>query len=43
MLLRPSLFQITTIRDPSIAEELAALVEEVEKEDTKLVELPAMF
>ncbi len=43
MLLRPSLFQITKMRDSSIAEELAALVEEAEKEDTKSVELPAMF
>ncbi len=30
-------------RDSSIAEELAALVEEAEKEDAKSVELPAMF
>ncbi len=31
MLLRPSLFQITKMRGSSIAEELAALVEEAEK------------
>ena len=43
MLLQPFLFQIRKIRDSSTAEELATLVEDTEKEDTKSVELPAMF
>jgi len=43
MLLGLSLFQITKIRDSSIAEELAASVEEAEKENTESVELPAIF
>ena len=43
MLFRLSPFQITKIRDSSIPEALATLVEEAEKKDTKSVELPAMF
>jgi RNA recognition motif-containing protein len=35
--------QITRIRDSSIPEALATLVEEAEKEDTKSVELPTVF
>ena len=43
MLLRHSLFQITKIRDSYISEDQATSVEESEKEDTKSIELPAMF
>ena len=43
MLFMPSPFQITKIRDSSIPEALATLVEEAEEEDTKSVELPTVF
>ncbi len=43
MSLGPCPFQITKIRDFYVAEGQATSVEESEKEDTKSVELPAMF